>query len=435
LRILTIVRDLDVRGTQRAAQTFSLAYKRAGPEVAVLAHVAGGPRRRILEEAGIPVFVGAAELKRALAAAADFRPNVIHIHRGGNSDARETEILRRLGHSDRIVLETNVFGQVDYSSCPELIDVHMQISGFCLWRWLLRLGKKARDHIGVLVPYPVQTSDFTRGSSEERKMRRLSWGVPVNAYLCGHVGFKSSDRVFEGFERLAVRDPSAWLVCVALPSEMDERVRALPKSIRGRVVRLPATEDDRELRDIFSAFDCLLHAPSIGETFGYVVAEALLCGVPVVSLSRPHHDNGHLEVIGHGEGGLIAGSSKHFAEAVLQLRSNEALRDRVRRKGPERIRRLFDADLIAARALHVARHALAHRDRKALRRVLEEDPSLQTKVDDRSILELIANALGGPSRRDLALMWSVNSPTGQRLVRLLRHRELLALRPKTKNRG
>jgi glycosyltransferase involved in cell wall biosynthesis len=429
LRILTIVRDLGLRGTQRAAQTFSLAYKRAGPEVAVLAHAAGGPRRRILEEAGIPVFVGAAESDRALAAAADFRPNVIHIHRAGNSDARETEILRRLGHGDRIVLETNVFGQVDYSNCPALIDVHMQISVFCLWRWLLRLGRKSRDQIGVLVPYPVQTTDFTGGSSEERERRRLTWGVPIDAYVCGHVGFKPSDRVFEGFERLAVRDPSAWMVCVALPSAMDERIRALPKSIQGRVVRIPATEDDRELCDVFSAFDCLLHAPRIGETFGYVVAEALVCGVAVVSLSRPHRDNGHLEVIGHGEGGLIAGSSKHFAEAVLQLRSNEALRERVRREGPERIRRLFDADLIAARALRVARHALAHRNRKVLRRALEEDPSLQTKVDDRSILELIANTLGGPNRRDVALMWLLNSPTGQRLVRLLRHRELLALRP------
>lgn len=429
MRILTIVADLSVRGTQRAAQTFSLAYKRAGHPVAVLAHKGDGPRRQILEDHSIPVFVGGPQLEVALTASQRFKPDVIHIHRDGKFDPLETRILSIVRSNACVVLETNVFGRVDYSGAARLIDVHMHVSEFCLWRWGRRLGRLRREQVGVLMPNPLDTAVFQRQSPECRRLVRKRWGIPDFAYVCGHVGYKSSEPVFVGFQELAKKAPAAWLVCVDLRESMTHRLVKLPSTVRARVIQEAHASDDLELTRLYSAFDCLLHAPLLGETFGYVVAEALLCGVPVASLSRPHHDNGHLEVIGHGEGGLIAGSSEAFPAVVLELFRNARLREQVFHDGPPRIKRLFDADEVADRALRVAGYACNHRDKHDLQRILERDASLQTSVDDRTIMSLLSRTIGAPNPREMALMHLVASASGQRIVRILRHRELIALRP------
>lgn len=430
MRILTIVSDLGLRGTQRAAQNFSLAYKKAGHSVAVLAYKRNGPRRQALEDHSIPVFGGGVPLETALRAAERYRPHVIHVHRAGNFDPVETRILAFLCGGRRVVLETNVFGRVDYSDADRLIDVHMHVSEFCLWRWKRRLGKSRCQQVGVFVPNPLDTSAFQRQSTQCRNLVREQWGVPETAYVCGHIGYKSSGPVLSGFRKLAEFTPSAWLVCVDLPEAMRRRVNELPPAIRARVVLVDQTKNDAELASHYSAFDCLLHAPLMGETFGYVVAEALLCGVPVASLSRPHHDSGHLEVIGHEEGGLIAGCTKRFPEAVVELFRNDRLRTRVVHDGPARIKRLFDADAIADRALRIAEHARRHqKNRGGLRQALENDPNVQTSIDDQRIGDLVRNTLGGPSLFDLILMRLVSVAPVQRAVRLVRHHELMAFRP------
>ena len=48
MRVLTVVGDLGPGGTQRVAQNYTVGYKQAGCEAAVLAITAGGPRVREL---------------------------------------------------------------------------------------------------------------------------------------------------------------------------------------------------------------------------------------------------------------------------------------------------------------------------------------------------------------------------------------------------
>ena len=48
--------------------------------------------------------------------------------------------------------------------------------------------------------------------------------------------------------------------------------------------------------------DGFLHVSRIGESFGMVLCEAMLCGVPVVTLSTPLKDNSQLEVVGPRRG-------------------------------------------------------------------------------------------------------------------------------------
>jgi hypothetical protein len=55
----------------------------------------------------------------------------------------------------------------------------------------------------------------------------------------------------------------------------------------------------------------------IGESFGFVLAEALLCGCPVVTLSTPFKDNAQFEVVGDKIGGYCSTSVQDFVKRLL----------------------------------------------------------------------------------------------------------------------
>jgi glycosyltransferase involved in cell wall biosynthesis len=432
MRILTIVSDLAVRGTQRAAVSYTLAYQRAGHEVALLATNDGGPRESVLRRHAVPTFIARSEseLQEAQRAARAFRPEVIHVHHSGAHDPKEARVLSALRKHDAgtVVIETNVFGRVDYSSEHELVDVHLQISAFCLWRWQRWLG--TRPQLGVMVPYPVDTHDFRRASDAERREQRAAWGIPADAYVCGHVGYKLSRHVFDGFAALTREAPNAWLVCVPFLPNLAEYVRRLSPSVQERIVRVEPISDDVELQRAYSSFDCLLHASDNGESFGYVLAESLLCGVPVVTLSRPHRDNAQVELVHHGVGGIVAGQVARFPEAVVALYRDVALRQRVLQTGASRMQQLYDSDHVASLALRVIELAREYRDPHSRALALETDPHLRTRVADQVIFGALHNTLGGPSLADLTMMKMVTSERGQRAVRLIRHRELQPLLPR-----
>ncbi|HET9953414.1 MAG TPA: glycosyltransferase family 4 protein [Polyangiaceae bacterium] len=427
MRVLTVVGNLDVRGTQRAALSYTLAYQRAGHEVGVLAHSGGGPREQLLQRHSIPAFIGGVEplLDSALREAEAFRAEVVHIHRAGPFNQKELRILRALRRNN-IVIETNVFGRVDYSPDAHLVDAHLHISAFCLWRWHRWLGR--RPQVGVLVPYPVESDNFKRVSDEERSRQRAAWGIPDDAYVCGHVGFKLSKCVIDGFVALTRKTSKAWLVCVPFTERLAEYVRLLPESVRARIVNVGQISDDAELQRAYSAFDCLLHAAEIGESFGYVLAEAQLCGVPVVTLSRPHRDNAQVELVRHRVGGLVAGQSACFGDAVVELYEDTALRTQIRSTAPARMHQLYDVERVTALALRVIDTLKAHPDARARATALELDPHLRTRVADEVILGSLRDTVGGPSLSDLAMMRMLTHERSQQMVRMIRHREFPRLR-------
>ena len=400
----------------------SLALVARGHDVAVLVHSGDGPRRRQLEEAGIPVLGGRDGLAVGLEEARRFAPAVVHIHRPGMANPKEGALLRQLA-ANAAILETNVFGRVDYSGDAELIDVHLQISRYGLWRWRRWLGSRRASTLGVWVPYPVAPEAFRPLEGPEWMAARARLGVPPDAFLCGHVGYKLSRFVIDAFARVASRDGGAWLVCLPLPPPFDELVRQLPDGIRRRVVVLPESGSDEDLRAVYGALDCLVHGAIIGESFGLVLAEAMLCGVPVVTASRPHRDNSQLELVGHLEGGVVTATAQGLAEGLELLRSDSDLRHRLGQAGRASVLARFHPNAVAALVERVASHALANRTRASLAAAVVADPQLVTEVPDSEIDATLGYTLGRPSPSELALRRVVLHPMGQRLVSFVR-REL-----------
>jgi glycosyltransferase involved in cell wall biosynthesis len=77
------------------------------------------------------------------------------------------------------------------------------------------------------------------------------------------------------------------------------------------------------------------------ESFGIALLEAMVAGVPVVAVSS----GGAAEIIEAGRSGLLvpAGDETRLAEQVERLITDGALRERLQRAGPERVRSSFGA--------------------------------------------------------------------------------------------
>jgi glycosyltransferase involved in cell wall biosynthesis len=435
LRILSIAPDLGRGGLQRAIETFTLCYQRAGHSVAVLGWRGGGGRADTLRRHGIPVFVGGPDLAEALAAADAFQPDVIHIHRVGVANPVETRILRRLRSRHRRVIETNVFGRVDRSDGADLIDVHMLLSDWCLWRWRRWLGSGTR-RVGVVVPNPVDTSRFEPADAEKILAFRSALGIPPDAFVCGRIGqpdpVKWHRATFTAFGRLARVDPTAWMVLIGLPADMRAHIEHLPLEIRRRIVEAPGSDNDEELANAYSSFDCFLHAAAIGESFGYVLAEAMLCECPIVTASTPQADNSQLEVVTHMVGGLVAASPRLLPAALLRFRSDRDLRTRLKPRLRQHVISRFEAQAVADRALELARLALGAPDRATLLEEVSRRADLRGEAAFSNISRLLGSTFGAPSTLDLLAMRLRHSPVLQtaidaRLSRRLRRSDAMTL--------
>jgi glycosyltransferase involved in cell wall biosynthesis len=430
MRILSVGIGLSRGGTERAMQNFSISYRRFGHEVAVLAWRDDGPRREKLEREGIQVILGGAALEQGLRAAEDFDPDVIHIHRVGVADPTETAILRRLRTPRRRVLETNVFGRVDESVGGDCIDVHMHLGAWALWRWRRWAGRGGRDRIGIIVPNPV-TRDFARASAAEIRHFRHRLGIPEDAFVCGRIGQANAaswhPATLKAFRHVAEQDPNARLLLIGLPDALQPMLRQLPWGIARRVTTLPLTDADHELSLVYSSLDCFLHAATVGESFGYVLTEAMLCECPVVTASTPHVSNSQVEVVEHLVGGIVAGSTQTLPEALAYLWSHRELVSRFAPHLREHVLSRFDADVVASQVLKVAELALESPDRATLRERLAQSDVVRDTVSDDEIGALLRQTLGPPRRLDLLAMRLRHSVLVRRAIDLRFRRKLRAL--------
>jgi glycosyltransferase involved in cell wall biosynthesis len=134
--------------------------------------------------------------------------------------------------------------------------------------------------------------------------------------------------------------------------------------LRGRVdfrARIPAEVLADEYRKAEVAV-----VPSVYEGFGLPAAEAMACGVPVVS-----SDGGSLpEVIGPDGDGIIVPkkNGRALADAIMKLLDNPGLRAELGRRGHERVMKLFTWRQMAIATADVYREAIERKRHKTRRK-------------------------------------------------------------------
>jgi glycosyltransferase involved in cell wall biosynthesis len=353
MRILTITPSLSIGGTERGAQNYTIGYKKQGHEVVVLNHGRDGIRRQYIEAAGCQVHTVSHVDRQSLDGLNLGIFDVVHIHREGRKNERENEILAWVRGATKIIAETNVFFAIDYGKRNSLIDVHFQLAEINRQHWLRRGG----DSLTAVIPYPVDVRDFPLCNFEDVKQFRTRHKIPANAFVFGRIGQpipgKWDPMVVREFAKLAADNSNVYLLLVGPSKDVLGEVLALAKDVGQRVLMLDTLDDPRQLGICYSSMDCFLHAARQGESFGFVLTEALLYGVPVITLSRPHRDNAQTEVIRHNLDGLVVRSRAGILPAMKQIMIDRTLREKVRLFGRNGVVERFGMDAVCSNALAI----------------------------------------------------------------------------------
>jgi glycosyltransferase involved in cell wall biosynthesis len=163
----------------------------------------------------------------------------------------------------------------------------------------------------------TQQFDPARRSPE----RRATWGVGEDDLVCLYVGRLAAEKnlalVVDAFRAVSQADPQARLVWVG------------DGPARGLLEREPLQQHfagwrtGAELSEHYASADLFLF-PSLTETYGNVVAEAMASGLAVVA----YRSAAAAELIVDGENGLIAsaGDARAFVDAALRFASADQAR-------------------------------------------------------------------------------------------------------------
>jgi glycosyltransferase involved in cell wall biosynthesis len=363
MKIVVFLNQLGLGGSEKAACRWAKGLAERGHTVHVLT-LRDGPRRAVLETDGIQVHL-AADANAIRKQLHELRPDVIHAHAPGHP--HEGDILgRALADLPKIpVVQTNVFGRFDNPKEDRWTDFRLFISWTsCVQaarRSFQKLDKDFFRQASVAV-YPLDADDGP--SSSERQRFRDRHEIQQDEILFGRLSRpepnKWTDLPIAAFRIAATQDPLLKLLLREPPPVVARSIAGAPD--RERFVVLPATSDPAELAATTASLDVVLHTSSVGESFGYGIAEPMNYGKPVIANSTPWQDQAQIELVRHGECGFIASAPGTVADAILKLANNADLRTRFGKNGQVHIRNLASPEESTDRLESALQAAVAEQD-------------------------------------------------------------------------
>jgi FkbM family methyltransferase len=341
-RIALATNALGIGGTEKGLVTHALALDRERFDPLVVTLIAGGSRREALERAGIEVVNAGARRGRLLALLEGV--DVVHVFRGGLAEPPLPGACREAGV--RVLIETNIFGEVDASSDDTLFDCHLFVSKMCALRYRRRLGLggPAFHERHRVSHWPIDLTTLRALAPDQRAAKR-QLGLDPDRPVVARIG-RADDRkwrtlLIDMVPHLLKLAPETQLMMVGATPATRRRLQRLGALDRVKLVE-PVTED-ATLATLYRASDVFVTAAEIGESYSVAICEAMALGLPVVTCSTPWVDNGQIEQVDEGETGHIADHPVAFAEAVAHLVRDPDLRAHFGRAAAEKADRLLDA--------------------------------------------------------------------------------------------
>lgn len=185
---------------------------------------------------------------------------------------------------------------------------------------------------GITRPiYVIPTGNSLETSSDPAAKARIrsEFGVPAEAMVLIYVGRlareKNLDLLFDVFARVAKKYPDVWLMMVGDgPSLPECRQMARKTGVEERIVftgRIPR----EAVAPYYSAGD-IFAFPSVTETQGLVLGEALQAGLPCVAVNA----GGSAEMLRDGEDSLLCSNDlADFGGNIERLLTDPQLMDRL----------------------------------------------------------------------------------------------------------
>ena len=355
-----------VGGLERSVKEFTMAYRRRGHAVMVVApEFEGMPKyeRGVARVPAIEHFNGTEfSLKLPISNAVGnaimkFKPDIIHAHHPFLMGSTAL----RLAHTHKVPIvftHHTLFEQYTHylpndSPAAErfVIELATGFANLCdvVFAPSESVAQLIRER-GVtttieVVPTGIQVSQFKNGDG---KAARERLGVPADAFVVGHVGRLAPEKNLEFLAEAAAsflkQRPAAWLLVVGEgPSEPAIKDACERAGVTDRLC-LAGVQREQALVDAYHAMDAFLFT-SKSETQGLVVAEAMAAGLPVVGLDA----SGVRDVVEDGRNGRLLPSedANAFAEALAWVADQP----------PTGRRKLRRAALATAESLSMARCA------------------------------------------------------------------------------
>ena len=333
IRVLHVAGSLGLGGTEKVMQHFATGLDRDRFQAAVHSPT-DGERGPLLRETGIPTHIGP-DLLRTIET---FAPHIVHLHRAGWPDPDSLRPLR--GARVPVVVETNVFGRHDPTPVARRIDCHLFVSEFCARRFERATGIAAQwPRYGVLYN-PVDTDRFAAAPAPD-------FSRPTIGRISRPDPGKWSPLALEFLPALAAQFPDLrYHIIGAIPEALKYiRSHALERHV---VLHEPVTTD-AQIADFLSSVAVLAHANDTGESFGLVIAEAMACGLPVVTHpAEGERDNAQLELVEHGVTGLVARTADEYAGALAWLLRHPDEARAMGARGREKAARLYRVQTVVA---------------------------------------------------------------------------------------
>ena len=394
MKYLTLLQDLDYRGSQRVAQNYSLGMSERGHEVRVLTLDALGPRTEILEKAGISCLC-LEKNSHAMNSILSWSPDVIHLHRPGYYHHSFNRVIEQLKSKlNCLIIETNIFSRVDYQIPQGIIDVHLHLTEWCLWKWSRWSRCLSYKPIGIVLPNSVISEEFAPSSQSAIMANKERIGIPENDFVFGRIGSKCEAKwhpvIVEAFKQAYQQNNQISLLLVAPPDSVCEQVKVLPSPIRSKVFIVPPIKgNDQELCTMYSTMDVMLHASKIGESFGMVLAEALLCETPIITLSTPTKDNSQVEIVEHNQTGKVVNNRPAFVQAMLYFASQPDIIVAFGKQGRKRIIEKFENSLVCEKIENLCETLLSLQNRttEEIQLALSKEGFIQNQYHEQNNLK------------------------------------------------
>lgn len=352
MKFLIVVCDLGAGGVQRAARNFANGLRGQGHQVMVLA-TSSSPDSSSPQLQGCEVIhVGSStQLSQRVL---EFAPDAIQVH----AHLLRWEVVDwlRAAFPHAIFVEQSIWSRWMPSTGSADLICHQSpwMAGVFRARTRFRL-KQLRQHV---LTNPVDVQAFENVPAAAGVEFRQHWGIPEDAMVLGRLGQPFADKwhvcLVESFSALASEFPELFLLVVAPPDSIKEAIEKLPVGSRERTCVIDWLDGDDNLARAYAAIDIFAHASRRGESFGFVVVEALASSIPTVTLSTPYQDNAQFDWISESRAGIVAGSPEEFTEALRRLAFNAPLRQRMGQLGPPYVVR-FNVERICSELVDLLR--------------------------------------------------------------------------------
>nr|WP_285906323.1 glycosyltransferase [Pseudodesulfovibrio sp. SB368] len=336
VRVLHIVNSLGLGGTEKTMQLLVAHLDRSRFQPAVFCPQ-DGPRAEQIRKLGVKTHIDS----DLLTVLQRLKPAIVHIHRAGWP---ETHTLRTLRLARvPVVVETNVFGRHDPSASARVIDHTLFVSRFCLDRFSQETGIRVNPRRHSVLCNPVDTDTLAAASPPER-----DFSTPSAARISRADPGKWSRLALDFVPEVVRAVPDfRYHIVGGIPEAVDF---ARDNNLAQHMIFHPPLASDVDIAAFLAPVSLLAHANDTGESFGLVIAEAMACGLPVVTHPCPgSRDNAQLELVEHGVTGLVARDAAEYAQAVIHLLTHPAEARRMGRAGRDKAAALFRAQTVTAR--------------------------------------------------------------------------------------